>query len=196
MFKDFILASASPRRLELLSQIGAVPEKVIPADIDEKIRPQEPLRQYVMRMAYTKAMKIAEENPTSNVLAADTVVACGARMLPKTMKPEQAEYNLRLLSGRRHKVLGGICFLTPSGGKGLKCVETTVKFKKLTEEEIKSYLDLREWEDKAGSYAIQGFASAFVSYIGGSYSNVVGLSLFETARLLNGVNDGSQSSES
>lgn len=194
MFKDFILASASPRRLELLAQIGAIPQQVIPADIDETIHAREPLRQYVMRMAYTKAMKVAEANPSANVLAADTAVACGARLLPKTMKPEQAEANLRLLSGRRHKVLGGVCFLTPSGGKGLKYVETTVKFKRLTEEEIKSYLDSREWEDKAGSYAIQGFASTFVSYIGGSYSNVVGLPLFETARLLNGVNDGSASS--
>lgn len=193
MFKDFILASSSPRRLELLSQIGAIPDKVIPADIDESRHNQEPLRQYVMRMAYTKAIKVAESNPRSRILAADTIVSCGSRLLFKTRKPEQAEMNLRLLSGRRHKVLGGVCLLTPGGGKGLKFVETTVKFKRLTEEEIKRYLASMEWEGKAGSYAIQGYGATFVSYISGSYSNVVGLPLFETAKLFNGVNDGSSS---
>lgn len=181
---DFILASGSPRRLALLEQIGVSPAAVIPADIDETPFKNELPKPYALRMAEQKALAVAEKNPGRFVLAADTVVACGRRILPKAETREQAAECLDLLSGRRHHVRGGICLICPNGKRLLRAVDTAVVFKPLSLEEKRRYLDGGEWEGKAGGYAIQGGAALFVRKIIGSYSNVVGLSLFETWALL------------
>ncbi len=183
---DLILASASPRRLALLEQIGVAPDKVCPADIDETPLAGEAPHRYVVRMAATKAEKIAADNPGYFVLAADTAVACARRILPKAETRDQAAACLDLLSGRRHSVYGGICLMTPDGTKLTRSVKTAVIFSRLHSSEKRSYLDSGEWRGKAGGYAIQGQAALFVRKIIGSYSNVVGLGLFETARLLKG----------
>jgi septum formation protein len=182
-----ILASASPRRLDLLKQIGVTPDVVLPADV-----PEEPLKgemppQLAARLALAKARAIAEHNADSVVLAADTVVALGRRILPKAEHESTARRCLALLSGRRHRVLGGIAVLAPDRAPSTRLITTAVMFKRLTDEEIASYLKSGEWHGKAGGYAIQGRAAAFVRAINGSYSNVVGLDLFATAALLRGA---------
>lgn len=176
-----ILASSSPRRLELLRQIGIEPE-VDPADIDETPRRGEPPRAYALRMAQAKALVVAARR-TGTVLAADTVVACGARILPKAESAEQARACLALLSGRRHRVIGGLCVIT-GPRTVLRASVTTVAFARLSEADIDAYIATGEWRGKAGGYAIQGRAAAFVRALNGSYSNVVGLDLFLAARLL------------
>ena len=173
----FILASASPRRLELLAQVGLVPDEVIPAEIDETPHKAELPRDYVARMALQKHQKVAREGAI--VLAADTVVACGRRILGKPEDAAQARQFLQLLSGRRHRVYTAVCV-----GERVKTVMTQVKFKRLSTAEIEGYLASNEWQGKAGGYAIQGRAAAFVPFISGSYSNVVGLPLAETTSLL------------
>ena len=183
---DFILASASPRRLALLEQIGVVPDEVCPADIDETPFKREDPHRYAVRMAVSKAEKVAAQNPGRFVLAADTVVACGLRILPKAENREQAAACLDLLSGRRHTVFGGVCLITPDGKVSTRLVKTAVIFTRLHPSEKQAYLDGDEWRGKAGGYAVQGQAALFVRKIIGSYSNVVGLGLFETGRLLKG----------
>ncbi len=181
-----VLASASPRRLDLLAQINLRPDRVDPADIDETPRPRElPLR-HAERLAAEKARAVAPRHPGCFVLAADTVVACGRRILPKTEDEKEARKCLELLSGRRHRVLGGVALICPDGSLAERRVESVVTFKRLMPEEIEAYLASNEWRGKAGGYAIQGLAARFVRYIGGSYSNVVGLGLFETVALLVG----------
>jgi len=187
-----VLASASPRRLDLLRQIGLVPELVDPADIDESPLPRELPPQHAARLALAKAQAVAARHPGAFVLAADTVVACGRRILPKAETEAQARLCLGLLSGRRHRVLGGVVLLAPeSTGESARPVErlvrTDVTFKPLSHEETEAYLASGEWHGKAGGYAIQGRAAAFVRWIGGSYSNVVGLPLFEVAGMLRGA---------
>ena len=187
-----VLASASPRRLDLLRQIGVVPDAVDPADIDESPLPRELPPQHALRLAGEKAAAVAARHPGAFVLAADTVVACGRRILPKAEEETQARACLGLLSGRRHRVFGGVVLLSPAGeGEPLRrserLVRTDVTFKLLSHEETGSYLASGEWRGKAGGYAIQGRAAAHVRWIGGSYSNVVGLPLFEVAALLRGV---------
>ena len=177
---EIILASASPRRLALLKQIGVAPDKVLPADIDENVLPRETPARYVARMARQKAEKVAF------VLAADTAVACGNRILPKAETEKQALECLNMLSGRRHTVFGGICLITPDGRALSRVVRTAVVFARLSDAQKRDYLDGGEWRGKAGGYAIQGKAAVFARQIMGSYSNVVGLSLYETANLLNG----------
>lgn len=184
---DFILASASPRRLSLLNQIGVAPSAVVPADIDETPDKGEMPKRYALRMAEQKAAAVAAKHPDRYVLAADTVVACGRRILPKAETREQAASCLDLLSGRKHHVRGGICLICPDGKRLLRAVDTAVVFKRLSEEEKKSYLDSGEWEGKAGGYAVQGRAAVFVRRISGSYSNVVGLSLFDVSAMLSGI---------
>jgi len=182
-----ILASASPRRLELLAQIGIVPDAVIPADIDETMLKGELPRQLPLRLAQGKAVKIAALHPDRFILGADTVVAAGRRVLDKPKDENDVRRILQILSGRRHKVFGGICVIAP-GGKSKSCVvETTVSFKKLSEREIENYVESRDWDGKAGGYAIQGMASTFVKFLSGSYSNVIGLSLYDTMRILNSL---------
>ena len=179
-----MLASASPRRLELLRQIGVEPAAIDPADTDETPRPAEAPRAYAVRMARAKLDIVARRHPEMLVLAADSVVAVGRRILPKAETKDEAIHCLKLLSGRRHKVLGGLALAVPGGKVRTRLVETVVRFKRLGPNEIEAYLASGEWQGKAGGYAIQGRAAEFVAFISGSYSNVVGLALFETAVLL------------
>jgi septum formation protein len=181
-----VLASASPRRLDLLRQIGIEPDRVDPADIDEVPRPGELPPAYVMRLAEEKARTVMQRHPGAYILAADTVVACGRRMLPKPFDPTTARSCLKLLSGRRHRVLGGIALMSPDERMTSRRVDSQVAFKRLSEAEIVAYLCSGEWRGKAGGYAIQGRAAALIRWVSGSYSSVVGLPLFETAQLLAG----------
>lgn len=181
-----VLASASPRRLELLRQIGIVPDHVEPADIDETPRRGELPAGHVVRLAEAKARAVWPRHPDAFILAADTVVACGRRILPKAEDEATARACLDLLSGRRHRVYGGVALLTPSGGLTVRRVVSQVAFKRLSEEELAAYLASGEWHGKAGGYAIQGHAAALIPWIAGSYSNVVGLPLYETVQLLAG----------
>lgn len=187
MAPPLVLASASPRRRELLAQIGRIPAEVLPADIDETERPGESPRALAARLAYGKAETVAASRPAALVLGADTVVACGRRVLPKAETESQARGCLALLSGRRHRVLGGICLIVPGAKPRARLSETILAFKRLTQAEIDGYIAGGEWRGKAGGYAIQGKAAEFVRFLSGSYSNVVGLDLYETARLLEGA---------
>ncbi len=187
-----VLASGSPRRLTLLGQIGIEPDAVIPADIDETPERGEAPRVLATRLASEKA-KIAAGYAAKRgdvgpcvVLAADTVVCVGRRILPKCEILDEAEDCLRLLSGRAHRVYTGLALISPSGAKRNRLVETRVRFKRLSREELAAYLACGEWRGKAGGYAIQGLAGAFVLRLVGSYSSVVGLPLAETAALLAG----------
>ncbi len=187
MKNRLILASASPRRLELLAQAGIVPDTVLPADIDETQLKGELPRTLPLRLAKAKAAKIAALHPDSFILAADTVVACGRRVLDKPKDEQDARKALTLLSGRRHKVYGGLCITAPNGQSKSCVCETVVQFRRLHEDDITDYLKSRDWEGKAGGYAIQGGAAAFVKFLSGSYSNVIGLSLYDTIRILNSL---------
>jgi septum formation protein len=186
-----ILASASPRRLDLLRQIGIEPDLVDPADVDETPLRRELPRDLALRLACAKADAAGARHVDGAdaviVLAADTVVACGRRALPKADREAEAVRCLELLSGRRHRVHTGICVRGPGGRVGRRLVTTMVNVKRLTADEIRRYLASGEWRGKAGGYAIQGRAEAFVKAINGSYSNVVGLPLYETVNLLRGV---------
>jgi len=182
-----VLASASPRRLDLLRQVGLEPAEIDPADIDETPGPRELPRAYALRMAKAKLAAVASRHPEAVVLAADSVVVCGRRILPKAETVEQARVCLVILSGRRHRVMGGIAAGGPDGSVRTRLVETVVRFKRLEAAEIDDYLACGEWRGKAGGYAIQGRAARFVAFISGSYSNVVGLPLFETVGLLKAV---------
>lgn len=180
-----ILGSASPRRLALLAQIGVTPDAVAPADIDETPARDETPRIYALRMAVEKAAAVTA-GPDDLVLTADTVVAVGRRILGKPGDEAQAAAFLRLLSGRRHRVITAVALRGPQGVRSRR-VETFVKVKSLSENEINSYLRAGEWRGKAGGYAIQGIAAAFIPSINGSYTAVVGLPLTETANLLTGA---------
>lgn len=182
----FILASASPRRVDLLASVGISPEKIIPADIDETPLKDELPAAYALRMAKTKMMRVFEQYPDSAVLGADTVVACGRRILGKPADENDALRMLTLLSGRRHKVVGAVCLALPDGRVCERIVKTSVVFKVLSHDDKYEYLDCGEWRGKAGAYAIQGKAALFARELIGSYSNVVGLPLFETGALLKG----------
>ena len=179
-----ILASASPRRVELLKQIGIVPAEIIAADIDERVLKAELPSQAATRLARAKAENIAAQKPGAFVLGADTVVAVGRRILPKAETENEAKSCLELLSGRAHRVYGGICLISPSGKISERLVITRLHVKRLSKAEIAEYLQSGEWMGKAGGYAIQGLAGAFIVQMSGSYSNVVGLGLYETAQLL------------
>lgn len=181
-----ILASASPRRLELLKQVGVTPDQIVPADIDETPHKGEKPRMLANRLAFEKATKIAKENTQHFILASDTVVACGNRFLGKAEDKSEAEKFLRTLSGRRHSVYTGVCLIAPNGRTITKTICTVVKFKNLEQSDIDFYLNSDEWQGKAGGYAIQGLAARFIRGINGSYSNVVGLPLFETINMLKG----------
>lgn len=180
-----ILASASPRRLDLLRQIGIRPDEISPADIDETPFKSEKPRELAARLAYEKAEHIAKEHDDAFILASDTVVACGRRLLGKAVDEKEATNFLKLLSGRRHDVFTGVSIITPNG-VSKRVVKTVVRFKNLSQEEINQYLSHDEWKGKAGAYAIQGLAAKFIISINGSYSNVVGLPLFEVANMLKG----------
>jgi septum formation protein len=189
---ELILASASPRRLALLNQIGIEPEHLVPAHIDETPEKGELPRKLAQRLADQKAITARHKAQTAGiganalVLAADTVVAVGRRILPKAETMEEASECLKLLSGRSHRVYTAVTVVTPSGATRHRLVETRLRFKRLSTREIESYLASAEWRDKAGGYAIQGIAGAFVVKLQGSYSAVVGLPLNETIALLSG----------
>ena len=180
-----VLASASPRRLALLAQIGIVPDRVISPDIDETPRRDEVPRDCARRLARAKADAVGATGMF--VLAADTVVAAGRRILPKAETEAEARRSLALLSGRRHRVITAVVLRSPDGRRGERLVQSVVAFARLTSRQIDDYLASEEWRGKAGGYAVQGRAAAFVAFLSGSYSNVVGLPLFETAQLLRGV---------
>lgn len=182
-----ILASASPRRLDLLRQVGVEPAGVDPADIDETPHPRELPRDYARRIARAKAGAVAHRHAGSFVLAADTAVSVGRRILPKPADLSEAARCLALLSGRRHRVMGAVVVIAPDGRRRERLVTTGVRFKRLHPDEIAGYLRSGEWRGKAGGYAIQGRAAAFVPEIVGSYPNVVGLPLVETLALLDGL---------
>jgi septum formation protein len=181
---SLVLASASPRRLDLLRQVGIEPATIDPAHIDETPGPRELPRAYALRMAKAKLAAVACRHPGAVVLAADSVVVCGRRILPKAETVDEARSCLALLSGRRHRVLGGIAVGALQGPVRTRLVETVVRFKRLEPAEIDGYVESDEWRGKAGGYAIQGRAAGFVSFLSGSYSNVVGLPLYETVGLL------------
>lgn len=180
-----VLASASPRRLDLLQQVGIVPDVVAPADLDETPGATELPRVYAERLAAEKALAVAASHEDAFVLAADTVVACGRRILPKAETREEAHTCLNLLSGRAHRVYTGIS-LVKGDTQITKSVMTRVQVARLSDAELDAYLASGEWQGKAGGYAIQGYAAAFIRGLNGSYSNVVGLPLHETVNLLKG----------
>jgi septum formation protein len=180
----FILASASPRRRELLAQIGYVPDEIFPADIDETERPGEEPRRLAERLASEKAEAIRDRFAGDVILTADTVVAVGRRILPKTETREEAEMCLRLLSGRSHRVYTGMAVTGPDETMRRRLVETRVKVRVLNEAHIRAYLETGEWHGKAGGYGIQGAFAAHIVSLTGSYSSVVGLPLYEAANCL------------
>ncbi len=190
--QKLILASGSPRRLDLLKQIGIEPDRLMPMDLDETPKRAEHPRSLARRLSGEKAaaaLTAIKGDPAwqgSFVLAADTVVAVGRRILGKAEFSDDARASLHLLSGRSHWVYTGVCIVTPSGQYRQKVVETKVRFKRLSRKEIDTYVASGQWQGKAGAYGIQGIAGAFVQKLSGSYTNVVGLPLFETAQMLGG----------
>ena len=187
-----VLASGSPRRLALINQVGIEPEALRPADIDETPKRGELPRACATRLARAKAeaalnmIRIDEELKGAYILAADTVVAVGRRILPKAELLDEAAQCLRLLSGRNHRVHSAVCLVTPNEAFRQRLVETRVRFKRLSDEDIEAYLASGEWRGKAGGYAVQGIAGSFVVKIVGSYTNIVGLPLYESIALLGG----------
>ncbi len=179
----FILASSSPRRLALLQQIGREPDKCVPAECDESVLKNELPRTLAVRLAEWKARCVAAQYPDATILGADTVVAAGRRILPKAGSASEVAQCLHILSGRRHRVYTGVCIITPNGYQ-LACEMTKVRMKRLLPKEIASYAACGEGIGKAGGYAIQGRAAAFIPWIGGSFDNVVGLPLHTVEKLL------------
>ena len=179
-----VLASASPRRIELLARIGATPDRVVPTDIDETPKRAELPRQLAARLAAAKAEAAADDGAL--VLAADTVVGVGRRILGKPGTEAEAKRFLEFLSGRRHQVHTGVVLRRPDGHVAKRLVTTILAFQRLTDQQIAAYVAGGEWQGKAGGYALQGSAEMFVRFLSGSHSNVVGLPLFETAQLLRG----------
>ena len=182
-----ILASASPRRLDLLARIGVSPDAVVPADVDESVPPGELPRHHALRLAIEKASAVAAKEVDAFVLAADTVVAVGRRILPKVEDEDTLRACMKLLSGRRHRVLTGVALAAPGAALRTRLVETMIAMKRLSDEEIDHYANHGEWRGKAGGYALQGYGEVYVRHIAGSYSNVVGLPLAETRLLLKGA---------
>jgi septum formation protein len=184
---ELVLASASPRRLDLLAQVGIVPDRVAPADVDETPRRKETPRRLALRLALDKARAAAATAPGAYVLAADTVVSVGLRILPKAETEAEARACLDLLSGRGHRVETGVAVIAPDGREASRLSETRVRFKRLSEAETDAYLASGEWRGKAGGYGVQGRAGGFVLELQGSYTGVVGLPLYETLCLLEGL---------
>ncbi len=181
---ELVLASASPRRLELLGRLGLAPARVVATDIDESPLKGERARNHAVRLAAEKARAAATLAPGAIILAGDTVVGAGARILPKAEDEATARDCLALLSGRRHRVYSAIAVITPDGKLREALSETILRFKRLSHAEIDAYIAGGEWHGKAGGYAIQGSAEGFCNWLSGSHSGVIGLPLFETRRLL------------
>ena len=186
MTAPLVLASASPRRIELLARLGIVPDRVLPAELDETPLKAEVPRALAIRLARAKAEAVAAEAPGALVLAADTVVGLGRRILGKPTDRADAKRFIEALSGRRHRVMTGVCLRRPDGRRTERLVTTILAFQRLTPGQIEAHLDSGEWQGVAGGYQIQKRAEAWVRFLSGSHSNVVGLPLFETAQLLRG----------
>jgi len=182
-----VLASGSPRRVDLLARIGVTPDRILPADIDETPARDELPRLLAARLSRAKAAAVAPLTPDAVVLAADTVVGVGRRILPKAETEAEARQCLDLLSGRRHRVHTGVALALPDGRVLTRLVESVVTFQRLTAQQVDAYIAGGEWRGKAGGYTIQESAEAFVRFLSGSHSNVVGLPLYETAQLLRGI---------
>ena len=182
-----VLASSSPRRLELLARIGVVPDRVLPVDLDEAPLKDELPRQLAARLARAKAEVAHAEAPDAIVLAADTVVGVGRRQLGKPADAAEARRFIELMSGRRHRVMTGICLIRPDGKRSERLVTTILGFQRLAPQQIEAHLESGEWKGVAGGYQIQKRAEAWVRFLSGSHSNVVGLPLFEAAQLLRGA---------
>ncbi len=182
-----VLASASPRRLELLRQVGIEPDLVDPADIDETPQRDETPRRLVARLAIGKAQAVSARHPDAHVLAADTIVAVGRRILGKPEDEADARRMLTLLSGRPHKVLTGVAVIAPDGSAASRLVESRITFKRITDRELDAFIAGGDWTDASGGYKIHRLAGAFVTDISGSYTSVVGLPLYETLNLLGGL---------
>jgi len=184
--KNFILASASPQRKRLLEQIGCEPKEVVSADIDEAELPHERPLPYVKRMARQKALAVAKARPNENILASDTIITVGLRIIHKSKTDEDQIKVMRLLSGRNHKVISAVCLVDASGKVFERAVTTRISMKRLSEEEIKTYIASKEWVGVCG-YKIEGLLAGYVKNMVGSYTGVIGLPLYETKNLLNGV---------
>jgi septum formation protein len=182
-----VLASGSPRRVDLLARIGIVPDRILPADIDETPLKDELPRLLAARLSRAKAAAVVPLVPGCLVLAADTVVGVGRRILPKAETEAEARMCLGMLSGRRHRVFTGVALAVPDGRVLTRLVESIVTFQRLTQQQIDAYIEGGEWRGKAGGYAIHQSAEAFVRFLSGSHSNVVGLPLYETTQLLRGI---------
>ena len=185
--KDFILASGSPQRIALLRQIAYEPKKIVPAAICEDCLPHEDPLPYVRRMALEKARKVAQDNPNENILACDTIVAVGKRILHKSQNTEEQTKVMNLLSGKTHRVISAVCLINKHGKISQRTVSSKVSMKTLTPDEIKSYVDGDEWHGVCG-YRIDGTLAGYVCRILGSYSGIIGLPLYETLNLLKGEN--------
>jgi septum formation protein len=182
-----VLASGSPRRVELLARIGITPDRILPSEIDETPKRDELPRLLAARLSRAKAAAVVPLAPDSIVLAADTVVGVGRRILPKAETEAEARQCLALLSGRRHRVHTGVALALPDGRVLFRLVESAVTFQRLTQQQVDAYVASGEWQGKAGGYALHQSAEAFVRFLSGSHSNVVGLPLYETAQLLRGI---------
>jgi len=180
---NLVLASSSPRRLELLGRLGVTPDRIISPDIDETPRKGELPRDYVLRMAQEKAVAVERANDEM-LLAGDTTVAVGRRILGQATDAAQQRQFLQLVSGRRHHVISAVCVITADGTTRTKLSDSIVKFKRFEPREIEAYIATGEGQGKAGGYAIQGQAEAFVTWMSGSYSGIMGLPLYETRNLL------------
>lgn len=187
MTSRLVLGSASPRRLQLLAQVGVTPDLVDPADIDETVLKDETPRMLVKRLAVGKASAVAARHPDDFVLGADTIVAVGTRVLGKPVDETDARRMLKLLSGRNHKVLTGVAVIAPGGKTASRIVESRITFKRLTLDETDAFIASRDWDDAAGGYKIHQRAGAFVTNLQGSFTGVVGLPLYETLALLTGL---------
>lgn len=187
MTVPLVLASASPRRIELLARLGIVPDRVLPADIDETPLKDEVPRALAIRLARAKAEASAALAPDALVLAADTVVGLGRRIIGKPADRAEAKRFIEALSGRRHRVMTGVCLRRPDGKRTERLVTSILAFQRLTPGQVEAHLDSGEWQGVAGGYQIQKRAESWVQFLSGSHSNVVGLPLFETAQLLRGV---------
>ena len=180
----FILASSSPQRKKLLETIGIIPDDIVPANIDETPKKNEKPKDFALRMSKEKALSVAKNNLNSFILSGDTIVAAGRRIIGKPSSKNEAEKILKLLSGKRHRVLSAFTLIKPDGSEITKVVVSRVKFARLSDKEINEYLDTNEWQGKAGGYAIQGRACAFVPWISGSYTGVMGFPMNEIKNVL------------
>ena len=179
-----ILASSSPQRKKLLETIGITPDDIVPANIDETPKKNEKPKDFALRMSKEKGLSVAKNNLNSFILSGDTIVAAGRRIIGKPSSKDEAKKILKLLSGRRHRVLSAFTLIKPDCSEITKVVVSKVKFSRLSDKEINEYLDTNEWQGKAGGYAIQGRASAFVPWISGSYTGVMGFPMNEIKNVL------------